>query len=272
MSENWIINFFPANFTSKGMGVLHRIRSTFTNNPWSERINSALTDHVLSKGADNIARQVEEFGFVLIPNALADDIVRQLRSEFDEFIRTCDNSGYQVDKHDGAICVRVKPGASIDSSSYPATAAFFKSPICKQIGEAFYQTDGCNLQFNSEIFVHETPETEQPLSGALHWDRAKTLKFWIYIDDIPCEAGPMQIARGSGRSNAKERLARKGTLTKQQGGVDNLATTTVNDLVLLTGAAGTVLIQDTDASHGATHVEKGFSRRIMRGHTRMKPN
>lgn len=241
-----------------------------TSNFWQKQVESTLSDLIigqLSTPFQDIAKQVKEDGFMLLPNVFSGDVIKQFRKEFDDFIDTSDDSHYHVAKHDDAVCVRVSPRKSLDKNRFPLTSAFFDSVILRHIAECFYETGSRGIIYNSEIFVHKTPETLEPLSGKLHWDRAQTLKFWIYIDDIPLEAGPMRTEKGSCAYNRNERLMKSSGKQILVGGEDNLAKAN-NEMVNLIGSAGTVLIHDTDASHGATPVSKGYVRRIMRGHTR----
>jgi len=221
------------------------------------------------KVASDIALDVKNKGYLLIPSVLPMELIKNLRLEFDHIISNANQLPYKVDSHNGSICVRVRPRWSLLSQGYPITSAIFDCELFRQISEAFYCVGEEQLTFNSEIFVHETPVTTQPLSKSLHWDRSQTLKFWIYVDDVPLEAGPMRVVPGSAKSNR----ARKSTLSKKntglKGGVDNLADESGADTEHLTGASGTILIHDTDCSHGATNVSSGYVRRIMRGHTRL---
>lgn len=234
-------------------------------NFWKKHVESMLSELIVSPRC--IASKVKESGFFLLPSVFSGDAIKQFRKEFDELIGACDTSNYQVDKHDGAICVRISPRKSLDKKHFPLTSAFFDSVALRHIAECFYETKSKGIAYNSEIFVHKSPETLEPLSGKLHWDREQTLKFWVYIDDIPLEAGPMRIEKGSCECNRNERLKKSSVKQILVGGKDNLAKEN-GEVVNLIGSVGTILIHDTDISHGATPVAKGFIRRIMRGHTR----
>jgi Phytanoyl-CoA dioxygenase (PhyH) len=269
--------------------LFQSLRSKLKPNPWAEPVESAIESSILESSGENylmqayqdssnrnqstmvgIAKQTKDQGYVLIPDVFQGALLTQLQSEFAHFIANTDKSPYQVDRHDGAVCIRVKPRDSMDAGLYPATSAFYGSRLLLEIATLFYGVDDSHIQFNNVIFVHETPATKEPLSGKLHWDRSQTLKFWIYLDDIPPEAGPMQILPGSGNKNRLEREDKRKDGDKLTGGLDNLADTLTPDAIQLTGTAGSILIHDTDASHGATPVSTGFTRKIMRGHTRLK--
>jgi len=229
-----------------------------------------LEQHSTDKNAiEKICSQLATDGFVILPRVLTGELLDQLGTEFHEIIAHADELPYRVDKHDGGTCVRLINKSRNELHKYPATSAFFNSEVLKKIAKAYYN-DNNKILFNTEIFVHETPETDSPLSGAIHWDRAQTLKFWIYIDDVPLEAGPMQVEKGSLMQNKSERIYKHEHKGKLVGGVDNILEVEQDNVVPLTAPAGSVIIHDTDASHGATPVKSGFIRRIMRGHTRAK--
>ncbi len=183
-------------------------------------------------------------------------------------IETSDRCSYVVDKHDGAVCIRVDPRSSLDKKAYPITAAFFDSHVFRKIARSFYRDESEGFHFNNTFFVHETPETTSPLSGKLHWDRTQALKFWVYVDDIPVEAGPMRIHPGSTARNKAERIKRRQNSEQLEGGKDNVVSAEPDEMIYLAGPAGSVLVHDSDCSHGASPVSNGYVRRIMRGHCR----
>jgi len=262
------------------------LANRLTANPWQEKMDRALVEMVsgvlpsdpatespagepqLSNVAETLAERVRNEGVILFPAAITGLLLDALRDEFQQMIETSDSSPYIVDRHDGAICVRIDPRPSLDKKAYPATNAFFDSYVFRAIARSFYQSESQGFNFNNTIFVHETPETTSPLSGKLHWDRTQALKFWIYIDDIPMEAGPMRIHPGSTPANKVERIDKRRQAEHLEGGKDNVVDAAPEEIRYLAGPAGTVLIHDSDCSHGASPVTSGQFRRIMRGHCR----
>jgi len=261
----------------------------FASNAWQDKIDSILKDKIeaireekdleLCSGeldlSESIYRALAEKtranGAILIPSVFSGEILDKLQAEFRALIDTADDSGYTVTRGGEAACVRVKPRLSLNPVKFPATAAFYNSDVIRNIAQEFYRDDPKGFTFNSEIFVHETPETTTPLAGPLHWDRAQTLKFWLYIDDLPLEAGPMQIHPGSTIPNQEERREKwRHANRKLVGGSDNMVNAPADEIKPCIGSRGSVLIHDTDCSHGATTVQHGFVRRIMRGHCRGK--
>jgi Phytanoyl-CoA dioxygenase (PhyH) len=258
----------------------------FVKNPWEQKIEmevneiqNSLQGDPDNKGAHgdisgtakSIADIVSTKGFLIFPRVLSKEILGKLHSEFRAILTTDVNTFDTVDRHEGAVCVRMMPFFTVNNATrYPAISAFFNARLFHEVTKKYYAGSNNGFDYISEIFVHETPETNDPLSGKLHWDRAQTLKFWVYLDDIPLEAGPMRVEPDSVQRNKKIRIQshnEKGTLV---GGVENVVESPVLAPIVLTAPAGSILIHDTDASHGATEVMPGHVRKIMRGHCRAR--
>lgn len=262
------------------------LSNRFARNPWQERMDEVLEQVVLDYGQDqsaagsttledisnDLAEQVRSEGVVLLPGAVTGELLENVRKEFRQIIDTSSNSPYVVDEHEGAVCVRVLPRSSFDVQSFPAISAFLDSYVFREIARCFYRPEAPGFSFNNTVFVHETPETTSPLSGKLHWDRTQALKFWLYVDDVPLEAGPMRIHPGSTERNKSERIERRQKSEQLEGGKDNVVSAKPEETRFLTGPAGTILLHDSDCSHGASPVSNGHVRRIIRGHCRaMRP-
>lgn len=216
-----------------------------------------------------IVNVVKTRGFYILSNALSDDLLNQMRQEFRTIIDEKSNAFYKVDRHEGSVCVRVKPLLTLaNARSFSAIHAFFNSAIFRKFTKLYYLDEKAGSEYMTEIFVHETPETNDPLSGALHWDRAQTLKFWVYLDDVSERAGPMIVEENSAERNRKTRTEMHQEKSVLVGGVDNVLSQTSNNLIPMAAPAGSILIHNTDASHGASNVQPGMVRRIIRGHCR----
>jgi hypothetical protein len=219
-----------------------------------------------------IASEVRNKGFFILENTIPKDMLAEIIKEYDSLFELEESNFYRVDKSgDGAVCLRVKPFWTIgNSSNIRKISGFYNSKAFKDIAVSFYKSSFEKINYISEIFVHKTVETTAPISGGLHWDRAQTLKFWIYLNDLEVENGPMRVERGSGSSNAKIREGFDDT-SKLVGQVDNIIEVdNPQDIVYLTAPAGSIIIHDTDASHGASPVAPGCERKIIRGHCRLQ--
>jgi hypothetical protein len=258
-----------------------KIYRCLVKNPWEARVESEVNKihEVFQReaGSDNseviknVVDTVSTKGYMLFSEIISDETLDKLRSEYHSILTSDVNTFRDVDRHDGAVCVRMQPFFKISNfTRYPATSAFFNANLFYEITEEFYAGSKGGFGYMTEIFVHDTPETNTPLSEKLHWDRAQTLKFWIYLDDVPAEAGAMRIEPDSVERNKKIRIDehdKKGVLI---GGVENIVELPVIDPIALAAPAGSILIHDTDASHGSHPVMQGYTRKIMRGHCRAK--
>ncbi|NOQ81326.1 MAG: hypothetical protein GQ548_02210 [Methylophaga sp.] len=224
-----------------------------------------------NNGIVEIVEAVKKNGYIILPNVLSKETLDKIRSEFRTIIDLKSEEFYAVDRQQDTVCVRMKPFFKIKYSfAYPAIYAFYDSSVFRAITKLFYADCPNGFDYVSELFVHETPETETPISGKLHWDRAQTLKYWIYLDDLPDEAGPMLIEPGSVEKNKNIRIDAHKVKNELIGGIDNIVEEPINELIPLSAGAGSIMIHDTDASHGASRVMPGYVRRIIRGHCRAR--
>ncbi len=251
------------------------VRKFLFFNRWQYRFNKEVSQAIKEINKEKsekeniafIAEEVKNKGVFILNEALSSSTLQAFRKEYNKFFESEESQFYAVDKHDGAVCIRVKPLWTVKNMfKFPITLSFFNVNSFDKITKRFYKNRTDKIHFMSEIFVHNTPETTEPLSGGLHWDRAQTLKFWIYLNDLEVENGPMRIELDSVQKNAAIRSSAKDP-SKLVGGVDNIVEPE-NEVVYLTAPAGSVMIHDTDASHGATPVAKGKQRQIIRGHCR----
>lgn len=233
-----------------------------------ERSIDNVIDAQGSYSVENIVETVKSQGYIIIPSVFSGQTLNLIAEEFHSII--AENKKFDVvDYHDGATCVRMHPFFRVKYlHDYPALFSFYNSSVLRAITKLFYSDAPKGYEHVAEIFVHETPETSSPLSGKLHWDCLQTLKYWVYIDDLSDEAGPMLIEPKSIERNnsTREKLLKSQDLLV--GGKDNIVEVPEQGLVSLSGLAGSILIHDTDASHGASPVKPGYTRRIVRGHCR----
>lgn len=249
------------------------ITTLFFNRSLQSSIDSNIRQSIDKAGekADNILDTVKDRGFYILPSVISTELISKMRVEFRAIIDQRREDFFAVDEHEGSVCVRMKPFFTLSNLlDFPTIYAFYNSGIFRAMTKQYYQADNLDSEYITEIFVHETPETNDPLSGTLHWDRAQTLKFWVYLDDVPESAGPMLVEENSTERNRKLRIKMYSEKTNLVGGVDNVLGQTTNNIVPMSAPAGSILIHNTDASHGASNVETGMVRQIIRGHCRAR--
>lgn len=257
--------------------VIERLKFLMTAHITNKKLQSEVDASIaksmskLEDSYEEILSSVKTRGFYIVPSVISDDLLSKMNDEFRSIIDKRSHDFYALDEHEGSVCVRMKPFLTLaNAEDFPVIHAFFNTNIFRDLTRRYYRSDNQHSEYVTEIFVHETPETNDPLSGKLHWDRAQTLKFWIYIDDVPKTAGPMIIEEYSATRNKKKRIEMHEEKNTLVGGVDNVLIETTHALVPMTAPAGSILIHNTDASHGASNVEAGMVRRIIRGHCRAR--
>lgn len=256
--EDWLLWILTAKIVNRN------IQSVVDNNIQSSLVKTG-------KSYDEIMAVVETRGFYILPSVFSGGLLNQMRQEFRNIIDEKSNDFFALDRHEGSVCVRIKPMLTLaNAKMFPALYTFCNSSLFRKLTKLYYKNEKFGAEFMTEVFVHETPETNDPLSGKLHWDRAQTLKFWVYLDHVSDATGPMIVEENTAQRNRRLRVDAHEEKEILVGGIDNVLSTTLNKLVPMSAPAGSVLIHNTDASHGASNVSNGMVRRIIRGHCRAR--
>ena len=245
------------------------VRASSTDKFLHEKIVKALMEQTdasnIEIAIDAVVNDLKNSGFFIIHEVFDDVTCQNFKQQFDECFNYERDVYSEVDEHDGAVCLRLKPLWRFkNQKKFPHFLKFFNSSIFKSITERFFNNS--KIDYMSEIFIHRTSQTIDPLSKELHWDRHQTLKFWLYVNDVNKNSGAMRIIPGSA---AKNRIIRKnaGDRTKIIGGLENLSNT--GEATYLEAKKGSIMIFNTDCSHGASPVAAGHRREIVRGHCRL---
>ena len=118
-------------------------------------------------------------------------------------------------------------------------------------------------KFNSQIFFQETKKTLNPIAKELHFDKLHQFKIWLFLNDIQVSNGPIEIFPKSHKENEIQRLRSYNHIKD----VVNLPKNNINYIgKKMIGAAGSLLIFNSDLYHRATNITEGY-RRIARGHS-----
>jgi len=213
----------------------------------------------------SIVAKLRRHGVVILPAILEGDALRALSEDFTATIRdhTRLAERFEVSTAEHTVCVRLDRRI-ISDDLVPAIRTFYGHPTLAAVAARFYGHE--DFVLNRQIFVQETRPTDTPFSGELHFDVSRMLKFWVYLEPGTREAGAIRIATGSHRWIRKlreefsERLIPKAQIFNQ---VDEHAHPALD----IEAPAGSLVLFDTDAAHGAGRVAPGHVRRILRGHT-----
>jgi hypothetical protein len=241
-------------------------RSTQLNSTFEAALKTFSGEENLSAAVESVVSLLKLRGYVVIPGALNGALLENVCNEFERAFECQDNVFYGVDRHEGSTCLRLKPLWGLRNLfKFKNIMSFYACSVIERIASEYFGAR--SIDYISEVFIHRTPATENPLSGNLHWDRHQTLKFWIYVDDVDNNSGAMRIIPESHHVNSRTRLS-KGPRGELIGGVDNLCQS--GNEFYLSGCKGSLMIFDTDLCHGASPVSFGFERKIIRGHCRIK--
>ena len=185
-----------------------------------------------------------------------------------------------------------------DLAQTPKTAAFFNSPWMREIASKYQLTQqACqgalypeSYGFQRELFstydfLHDQGTATQ---GWVHFDKLQRFKFFLNVTDIDEDCGPFQAAIGTHittkalrakdpnpASPAKWRFGKYCGDEGVPGPKDDVRTSGLQnhypeieyELTPMTGAAGTLLVFDSDVFHKGGNVAEGKNRIVVRGHS-----
>ncbi|MEO9845149.1 MAG: phytanoyl-CoA dioxygenase family protein [Roseobacter sp.] len=154
---------------------------------------------------------------------------------------------------------------ALSAYRFPETSALFGSRTVEKVTEKFFA--GQPFDYNGDLFVQWTDHTDVPASGALHWDKQLTLKSWLYVTDATDGYGPMRAGVGTA---AWTRYIREDAMFDgvPYGKIVNQVQEKGFPVVSTGGPAGTFFLFATDTAHGATSVDPGKRRNILRARSR----
>lgn len=208
-----------------------------------------------------VVETIKQYGICKINNFLSGQILDDLTKEVKDVLEKPSELAYAFGK------VQILRKANCYS---PVINKVFLSKEMLEVAQDYM---GCpNL--NYEVFVTHDYRHDNGLArnGYLHFDRAFTFKFLIYLSDVDENCGPFSIVP---RSHFKGKKLREKTANDQYEDKKNRIFLdypelgyTEEDIVPVLGEAGDLIIFDTDVFHMGGVVKEGFERLLIRGHTR----
>ena len=208
---------------------------------------------------------LDEFGVLLIPDYLSGDEAAGMRDEFHRFFATPEKWVKPLSYKAGRAISVDRRGMKPDE--FPLTVRVFSSDFQKQCTDRYLGPD--NL-LNPIIFMtHDEP---RPVAiNPLHFDKLRTLKFFLYLKDTTAANGAFDAVPGSHK--IAERIMRDHL--KRGWKMKTIPNQTyppeLGAPVPIEGPAGTMIIFTTDVYHRGGVVSPGHERYVMRGHSRKDP-
>lgn len=206
--------------------------------------------------ADFIVKKVLEDGFIKLPS-LNEKYLEKITEEYNYLMNFYKSLDVVYEEKEGTL-IRLRPLWRLNSKKFKYIFSFFHNKFFFNIAKIFFNKRFGNFSFNNEIFFHKTKPTKIPLAGDYHYDIRKTLKFWLYVNDIEDKNGPMSVEKMS--ANRNQNLL-------NQIKSDNKVNVNLINCEKLVGKKGSIFIHDTTASHRANIVEEGYERNIIRAHS-----
>lgn len=200
-------------------------------------------------------------GVITVENYVTGDDLDKLNREFEMF---CSEENSSYNKH---LSYSAGTGRKLILSEIPDsyfTSKFFKSVAFSEAAEKYL---GEPFELNKEIFVVEDVPASEHVAQQLHYDIARTLKFFLYLEDTTTENGAFYCVPGSHKWTADRRKKYSDQIIPGNREFTRQLTEEFGDALPIEGKAGTLIIFDTDVFHQAGKVTQG-RRRVMRGHTR----
>ena len=225
-----------------------------------------LTLDPASADADAVTATLNAYGTALLPCWVDRDTTAQLREEQDHmWAETV--PGVDMDHPaKGGRVIRLRR-ERMDPGITPATCAIFEHKLMREVSERYLKEP---FILNREIFVTDHEWDETPILP-MHYDQLQCLKFYIYLADTTERDGAFTAIPGTHRftRSLREFYLSRGMPTRAL--PNRELPPGMHGGIPLTGAAGTMIVFDTDAYHMGGTVAQGHRRRVMRGHTRSLP-
>ena len=152
---------------------------------------------------------------------------------------------------------------SENKDSVPETFRFFKQSWMQEMSDKFWSN---RITLNPNLYVmHELPGT-QHIAQDLHFDVKKTLKFFLYLNDVTTTNGAFSCVPKSNKESEKIRQIYGDEISYENRHLTRKLDYTDDQVIPIEGEAGDLIIFNTDVWHRAGIVKEG-ERRVMRGHT-----
>jgi len=224
--------------------------------------NSIPTLYLPLKNVGTIFKTLQSQGVVIIPNYANPQQVAHLNHEFSVV-----QSGIE-----GSRLIPLNSGFASDISRFeidknilPTTFEFFDSPWMQKLSDKFWND---KTLLNDHIYaMEETPETSH-VAQDLHFDVTKTLKFFVYLNDICKANGAFECVPSSMKLTETTRKTYGSEINYDDRSLTRHHPYTDDQIIPVEAGAGSLIIFSTDVWHRSGKVQSGY-RRIMRGHTRI---
>lgn len=207
-----------------------------------------------------------KWGVFVIPEAVPHQELEGLAVEFEAAIHAEGLDSLTLTPYSSGHCARIRRAAS--ASEFPAITASFGRPWMDSLAKAFFDAPH---NFNAEVFAVHDVVGSKHVANDLHFDMQPTLKFFLYLTDTDARNGAFRCVPGSHRESEQERRKFGGRRLKaEERGMTRRPDVPERDQLVMSGAAGSMIVFWTETLHRAGFVSEG-ERMVLRGHTRRHP-
>lgn len=227
--------------------------------------------HPRDKPVEALVQAVRADGAAVIPGFAGPEVIAGLREDYGRVLADRSEAyiyplGYEAGE---AVSITRNPAFA---QAYPRTDAFFSQDFMARLVRAYIGTPHL---LNHELYA--THETDPQVDIApTHFDKLWTLKFMLYLNDVGLDQGAFGVIPGSG---PKARKIFRDIFDQHNLRCLKMSDSRYQDMqncwwpegdrhvVDIVGAAGTLVIFDTDTYHHAGRVQPDCERMILRGHS-----
>ncbi|MDJ0852978.1 MAG: phytanoyl-CoA dioxygenase family protein [Myxococcota bacterium] len=205
-----------------------------------------------------LADQVRRRGFALVEGCVGEEVLDSLLGEVRQLHR---DGGPGVSTMLGNVDgpARRLQRSRLDRAAAPTLVALLESPALRRVTQAAV---GACESYNEDVVT--THDVDRPPNVDVHFDLRRALKCFLYLTDCDDGSGALRYAAGTHLTNAAERAAWIAAGRRHRELPNVAAPDEAIELQTLSGAAGTLILFDTEGWHTASRLLPGHERRVIR--------
>ena len=208
---------------------------------------------------DKILPELREKGVFVIPSFIEGALLDDLNNEFNYLLN--EPEAEWIKDHPNLSTAKFLEKEKI-IDKYQCTKRFFSGAGMQDLIDAYFENR--NIQANTKIWVIKDTEKITHIAQDLHFDISRTLKYFLYLNDVTEENGAFRCIPGSHNSITKGiRIKFRDEINYNNRHLSRVKEQEGKSMCV-EGKAGTLIIFDTNVLHQAGFCSKGH-RKIMRG-------
>lgn len=207
---------------------------------------------------DLMAKHLDNSGIVIVEGYIQGENLEALNAEFDA-LQSAPTNAWLEHRDYGKGTGRLVTTAGI-TEEYTQTKKAFSNPAMKEL--LLRIAPGTSAECNEKIWVVRDVVGTTHLAQDLHFDVARTLKFFLYLTDTDEGNGAFACLPGSPALTQTIRTRHGSDINYENRHLSRVPEQTAH-AVSVEGKGGDLIVFDTDTLHMAGHCATG-ERRVMR--------